>query len=376
MNESESITPLEPLRIVHTESSCGWGGQELRILTESEGMIRRGHDVRIICPREAPIYEAARHRQIPVEALSIERRKLQGLGAARRWLRANRVDVVNTHSSTDSWLFSIAARLAGRRLPVVRTRHISAPVARDPATRWLYVHGAHQVVTCGERMRQTLVVDSRLPAGHMVSIPTGIDTDRFAPGDRETARHRLGLPVDRILVGIVATLRSWKGHKYLVEAFLQLAAPNTSLLIVGDGPIRGRIEEQIAALDLTDRVILPGNQIDVVPWLQALDIFALPSYANEGVPQALLQAMACELPVVTTPVGSIEEAVTHEMTGLLVPPQNAQALVDALKVLIDDESLRRRLGVAGRRQVLARFGLDHMLDCMEDVFRKVISKAA
>jgi len=210
----------------------------------------------------------------------------------------------------------------------------------------------------------------------MVSIPTGIDTDRFAPGDRETARHRLGLPVDRILVGIVATLRSWKGHKYLVEAFLQLAAPNTSLLIVGDGPIRGRIEEQIAALDLTDRVILPGNQIDVVPWLQALDIFALPSYANEGVPQALLQAMACELPVVTTPVGSIEEAVTHEMTGLLVPPQNAQALVDALKVLIDDESLRRRLGVAGRRQVLARFGLDHMLDCMEDVFRKVISKAA
>jgi glycosyltransferase involved in cell wall biosynthesis len=286
------------------------------------------------------------------------------------------VDVVNTHSSTDSWLFSVAAKFAGRRLPVVRTRHISAPVARDPATRWLYVHGAHQVVTCGERMRQALVVDSRLPSDHLVSIPTGIDTHRFAPGDRERVRESLGLPADRILIGIVATLRSWKGHEYLIEAFHQLADPNTLLLIVGGGPQHENLQEQIAALDLTDRVIMPGNQTDVVSWLQALDIFALPSYANEGVPQALLQALACELPVVTTPVGSIEEAVMQEMTGLLVPPKDAHALAEALKVLINDESLRRRFGVTGRQHVLARFGLDHMLACMEDVFRNVMSRGA
>ncbi len=364
------------LRIAHTESSCGWGGQELRILTESEGMIRRGHDVRIVCPQEAPIYEAAVRRQIPVEALPIERRKLRGLKAARRWLRANHVDIVNTHSSTDSWLFSIAARFTGRRLPVVRTRHIGAPVPRNTPTRWLYVHGAHQVITCGERMRQAMIEDNRFPAQQVVSIPTGIDTDRFVPGDRGAARHRLGLPTDRILIGIVAALRGAKGHQYLADAIRRLNRSHVEMLIVGDGLAREWIEGQIQELQMTDRVRMVGHQEDVVPWLQAMDIFALPTWAIEGVPQSIMQAMGCQLPVVSTNVGSIEDAVTHEVNGLLVPPQDVPALTEALKTLIEDESLRHRFGIAGRRQVLAQFGLDHMLDRMEDVFRQVLSKAA
>ncbi len=155
------------LRIVHSENSCGWGGQELRILGESRGLLDRGHDVRLLCPREAPIYDAAIERRIPVEALPIKKRTFKALLAVRRWLKANPVDVINTHSSTDSWLFSVAARTIGRRIPVVRTRHIGAPVHRDLATRWLYTRGASHVVTCGGRMRQALIQDNRFP-----SVPT------------------------------------------------------------------------------------------------------------------------------------------------------------------------------------------------------------
>jgi len=363
------------LRIVHSESSCGWGGQELRILVESEGLLRRGHDVRLVCPAEAPICEAARRRGVPVAPLPIARRNLAALRAVRRWLKAHRADVINTHSSTDSWLVSVAAKLLGPRTPVVRTRHIAAGVRRGPLSRWLYTRGANVVVTTGGTTRRALIEHNRFPAEQIVSIPTGVDTDYFVPGDRLAARRRLGLPGDKTLVGIVATLRSWKGHRYLVEAFARLADEDALLAIVGGGPQRENLERQIADLGIPPRVLMPGNQEDVLPWLHALDLFALPSYANEGVPQALLQALSCELPVVTTPVGSIEEAVVAGRTGLLVPPEDPAALAEALRRLVADEALRRRLGSEGRRVVVERFGIESMLDRMEALFRRVAAAA-
>ena len=188
------------------------------------------------------------------------------------------------------------------------------------------------------------------------------------PGSQREARAKLGLPLDGKLVGIIATLRSWKGHRYLIEALVQLADRDTRLLIVGGGPQQEALQAQVTALNLGDRVVMPGNQRDVLPWLQALDIFALPSYANEGVPQAILQAMLCGLPVISTPVGSIQEAVQHQRTGLIVSTHNTDELRQALEHLLADPVLCHTLGQAAREAALAKFGLDAMLDKMETVF--------
>jgi glycosyltransferase involved in cell wall biosynthesis len=118
---------------------------------------------------------------------------------------------------------------------------------------------------------------------------------------------------------------------------------------------------------------MPGNQRDVLPWLQAMDIFVLPSYANEGVPQAIMQAMLCGLPVISTPVGSIGEIITHGSTGVLVPPKDTDSLLRALEDLAADASLQNRLGTEARRFALAHFGLDPMLDSMEKVFAGAIA---
>jgi len=367
--------PAGPLRIVHSESSCGWGGQEIRILTESQGLLRRGHDVRIVCPREAPICEAAGRRGIPVEALPIQRRNVRGLRAVRRWLKSNEFDVINTHSSTDSWLFAVAARFFGPEAAIVRTRHISVTVARDPFTRWLYTRGANMIVTTGERLRKALIDHNGFRGDRLLSVPTGIDTDHFVPGDKQHARRKLGLPADKTIVGVVATLRNGKGHGYLLDAIRRLGRDDVHVLIVGHGPMRPQIDDQIARLGLNDRVALPGNQEDVAPWLQAMDVFTLPSHANEGVPQSIMQAMSCGLPVVATPVGSIEEAVAHNQTGLIVPAEDSHALAEALKTLIDHQPLCRRFGSEGRRVAVARFGLNRMLDCMEELFQRVVADA-
>jgi len=225
----------------------------------------------------------------------------------------------------------------------------------------------------GESLRRKLIETNGFPAGQITSVPTGIDTQRFAPGEQSDARRALGLPPNAILIGIVATLRSWKGHRFLLDAFAGLARPDCFLVIVGDGPQRANLESQIARLNIGDRVRMAGNQPDVLPWLHALDLFALPSYANEGVPQALVQAMLCGLACVTTDVGSIGEAAVHEQTALLVAPQDADALRRALLRLVEAPGLRSALGAAARLHCESRFGFEHMLDRMQWIFRNAIA---
>jgi len=172
------------------------------------------------------------------------------------------------------------------------------------------------------------------------------------------------------LVGIVATLRSWKGHRYLVEAMTLLAHREAQLVIVGDGPQRESIEAQIVELGLGHRVRLVGNQNDTAPWLRAMDVFALPSYANEGVPQALAQAMLIGVPCVTTDAGSIGELAIHDGTALVVAKQNAVALAAGIDRLLGNAALGARLAWSAQERVHSKFDLNTMLDQMENVFRR------
>ena len=355
------------MKIVHTESSLGWGGQEIRILAESQGLIRRGHAVTLLCAPQARICAEAANWGVPAVALPIEKKRLRGVRAVMDWFRENPCDVACTHSSTDSWLVALALRVLGRPCRMVRMRHISAPVPRGPLSRWLYMRAAERVVTTGEALRRSLIEANGFDAARIESVPTGIDAGRFRPGERRASRARFGLPQERTLVGIVATLRSWKGHLDLLEATTQLPE-SIELVIVGDGPMRGVIEETIAKLGLSGRVHMQGEQADVLPWLRALDIFALPSYANEGVPQALVQAMLVELPCVTTAVGGIPELAEHERTALIVPPRDPRALAAALERLAANEGLRRELGEAARKHCVEGYSYSRMLERMEAIY--------
>jgi glycosyltransferase involved in cell wall biosynthesis len=360
---------MTTLRIIHTESSCGWGGQELRIIVESEGMLARGHEVCVVAPPESRIFAETRRRGIPAHGAPIARKGMRGLWALRRVLSERGADVVNSHSSTDSWLAAVALRTLSGGPRLVRTRHISTPIPGHALNRWLYHSATSRVVTTGERLREQVMRETGLDATRVSSVPTGIDLERFAPGDRLTARARVGLPAGAFVIGIVATLRSWKGHRYLVEAVAGI--PGATLVIVGDGPGADNLRAQVNALGIESRVSMPGNQDDVVPWLRAFDVFALPSYANEGVPQAIMQAMACGVPVVSTSVGSIGELVRDDDTGLVVQPQDVAALRAALERLEADRGLRASLARRAREHVCVHFALDRMLERMEAVFLSV-----
>jgi len=368
------------MKILHTEASCGWGGQEIRILDEAAGMMERGHQLMLLCPAESRIYQEAARWGVPVQALPIARKNMAGFRAMRRWIKDHRPDIINTHSSTDSWLVALACRTLGNPPPVVRTRHISAAISDNLATRWLYRHAAARVVTTGERLRESLIRDNGYPAAHVISIPTGIDTQRFrVPSDLERiqARRQIGLQPTDFVIGIVATLRSWKGHRYLIEALSKLVTDNDQfpvrLVIVGDGPQRDALERQARSLNLAKHVAFAGHRTDVENWLHAFDLFVLPSYANEGVPQALMQAMLTGLCCVTTDIGSISEIAREDHTAIIVPPQDSDALAHTINSLRDKHALREQLGRAARLWCESHCGREAMLDDMEQVFRSVLA---
>ncbi len=345
-------------------------------MTEAAGMQARGHRVVVHGTHGSRIVAEAPRFGVTAVALPIGRKRPAGVVALRRALRAAPYDIVNTHSSTDTWLTAIALRLGRRTRPVlVRTRHVSVPVPNDAATRWLYRKATARLVTTGESLRETLIRDNGIDPARIDSIPTGIDGDLFAPGDRQVARASLGLPADAPLIGIVATLRSWKGHRYLVEALGKLADTRTLLVIIGDGPQRQALEAQVDALGLRGRVIFAGQRDDVAPWLRALDVFALPSYANEGVPQALLQAMFSGVACLTTDAGAIPEVARDGETAQIVAKEDVSGLAAGLNTLLADPALRARLSANARATVTARYGLAAMLDRMESVFRRALADA-
>ncbi len=365
------------LRILHTESSGGWGGQEIRILTEASGMIARGHQVSILACPDSNILKEARKLGIPTIELPIFKKKLSYLWAMRQFLKKNaqEFDVINTHSSTDAWLVALAGLFVKETTPVVRTRHISAPINQNLFTRWLYLRATNYIVITGEKLRQILHAENKYPLDHIVSIPTGIDLLRYHPGNCTTQRAKLGLP-ERPTLGIVATLRSWKGHSdlLLVWVKLQRRFVDWQLVICGDGPQREKLEKQTVELGIADTVHFIGNCEDIEEWFQAFNLFTLPSYANEGVPQVLMQAMASRLPVVSTSVGAIAEAVLDTKTGYLVAPRQLDKLEDRLACLMSDSSLREKMGDAGYEYALKHFSCELMLDAMTIAFKNVLKR--
>jgi glycosyltransferase involved in cell wall biosynthesis len=298
--------------------------------------------------------------------LPLTHRTLPSVLAVRRLLKEWRPDVINPHSSVDSWLVAIARLGRNPRLRVVRTRHLSANVPRNFASRWVYNSGADFVMTTGEAIVDALSADGFMPRSRLAAVPTGIDADVFKPGDKAVARASLALPRDKFLFGIAATLRSWKGHSYLLDALKLASDPRMHVVIVGDGPQQDNLEKQIAALGIAGQVTMAGRQNDIVPYMQAFDVFMLPSYANEGVPQALLQAMASGLPVIACPIGGIPECTRGLGSVTLVPPKDTTALAAAMKKAVlsrpDPAELARardRVIAEHSREVMYRKALRH-----------------
>jgi glycosyltransferase involved in cell wall biosynthesis len=371
MNTHRQASP-HPLRILHTEWSDGWGGQERRIISEMAGMARRGHHVVLATRPQCRIAAEAAKIGIPVLLLPMRNKAdLASIIPLARYLSREGIQVVNTHSGVDSWIGAFAAKLA-RTPALVRTRHLNIPLKRN----WVnFVHYmANRIVSCGQTMKSQLVEGCGFPPEQVISIPTGIDFARFTPArPRSQVRQELGIAEDEFAVLMVGVIRSVKRHEIALRAFQAFLEkhPAAQLLLAGDGPMRERMVELAAELGIAGKARFLGHREDVPDLMAAADLLLLTS-RSEGVPQAVTQALGLGLPVVATAVGGVPELIIHERTGLLVPPEDPHAAAEAMLRVADDAQLAARLGGAGRRHALAEFSLDAMLDNTEALLNALV----
>jgi glycosyltransferase involved in cell wall biosynthesis len=205
-------------------------------------------------------------------------------------------------------------------------------------------------VCVSERERESGLLARTCAADRTVVIPNAVEVSRAARRNRRTGD---GLP----LVVAVGRLKAPKDFLTLVRALGRLRPDSFEAMIVGDGPDRARLEDEIESLGLAGHVRLAGERRDVPELLAGADVFALPS-ASEGMPVSVLEAMAAGLPVVASRVGGVPEQVADGETGLLVRPGDPHELAAALERLIGDRDLRRRLGAAGRARAEQAFDLE------------------
>lgn len=264
-------------------------------------------------------------------------------------------EVIHAHYS---YPHGFAAVLLGRALgrPVCVTAHgsdINLLIDRRllrPQLRWALAR-AGAVITVSEVLRER-VLSLGVDPGRVIVLRNGYDTESFRPRDRGETRERLGVDLNEKVVLCVSNLVPIKAPDNLVGALSLLPGEAPLCVFIGDGPMREALQAQVARLGLSGRVRFLGARPneEVALWMSAADLLCLPS-RSEGLPTVVAEALACGLPVVATDVGGTHEVVIHGRTGLLVPPDDPQALAEALGRLLGDEGLRRRMSEAALEEL-------------------------
>jgi glycosyltransferase involved in cell wall biosynthesis len=340
--------------ILHTESSVGFGGQEIRVLGETRWLLDHGWGALIACQPGSRLLNEAQAAGLPVAAIAMRSAlDVRAVLALGRLMKARGVRLVHTHSSIDSWVATPAAKSLG--LPVVRGRHVTIPVLRRRA---LVYRLADRIITSGEAVKR-MIAEVGVPADRIEAIAAGYDPARFhADVSGKAVRDEFGLtgPV----VGLVANLRGSKGHRYFLEAARLVLArlPATRFLVVGDGVAFDEVRGLVHELGLQSQVIMTGFRRDIPEVMAALDVLVLPSTRSEAVSQVILQALALGTPVVGTTVGGTPEVVRDGVTGRLVPPADVDALAAAILDVLHDLTSARAMARAGQALVRERYTVD------------------
>ena len=366
--------PPRPWRIVHSEASLGWGGQERRIFAELAGFRQRGSEVWLLAPQRSQIFREASAAGIPCRALPESRLSfVPTLIKTAVWLRRIRAEVVNPHSSRDGWVVGLAARLAGAPL-VIRSRHFDVPIGSPWLSRHAYVTLCDHVITTSPKVADDFRRIFRLPEDRVTALPTGVDLQEFSP---QGPRVEFQFPpaADGPQVGMVGIIRVAKGHSVLLEAARQLCDSGFPIrcVFVGDGPNRPAVERKVEELRLQDRVLFTGMRKDIPAVLRSLDLLALPSL-HEAVPQTGLQALAVQTPVVGSDVGGIPSIVRPGETGRLAPPGDAAAWARTIRAALIEKDVSRQLAERGRAMVEKQYSLGHMLDRLDGLYHRHLER--
>ncbi|MDI6774433.1 MAG: asparagine synthase (glutamine-hydrolyzing) [Verrucomicrobiota bacterium] len=390
---AESPAAGRSLRVCHVAPNLELGGMERMVCDLIEGLDKRGHVCQVFCTDAAgALFEKvrARARKYGTRKPGVFLDNLHVACDLAAFLRENGADIVHAHNHVAHLYAVLAAMFTGK--PVVVTLHGQGyyDTRKVRFMRRLLMARTSRAVTVSRDIRERFIRLGVAPARKLGVIANGVSAERFAaargPNSRFAARARLGIPAGVFVVGSIGRLAPEKNYPLLARAFAGLGkkpmgsgsvgsdesvGSDGILLLIGDGTERRKIEALADALGIRDRVLLPGAQDDVVPWLACMDVFCLSS-VTEGTSLTLLEAAAAGLPLVATDVGGNAEIIEDGFGGFLAASGDEAALSAALARLRDEPGLRARMGDEARRIVTRDYSLAAMIDLYESLYHEAL----
>lgn len=359
---------------MHVVEDLGIGGLERVVVTLCQSLDPERYERSVLCLRgTGPLAAELREggvRVIDVGGVAGTPDYLAFRKVARA-LREHRVDVLHTHNTLPLFDGFAASRLVGVRT-LVHTDH-----ARDFPDKRRYMvaervisHFLYRIAAVSEHTRDNLMRYEGISPRKIVTIPNGILESRYtAPVDVARKRRELDLPADAPVIGLGARLTPQKGVEYLLHAMVRLREriPRAMLLVAGTGEQEPQLRDMAAELGLGDAVRFLGARLDIPELLQVFDVYAMPS-VWEGLPMALLEAMAAGCPIVATEVGGIPTALTDDVSGALVPPRDPEALAERLARLLLSPETRARYADEARRVFRERYSAEAMTRRYEEMY--------
>jgi glycosyltransferase involved in cell wall biosynthesis len=369
----------KPLRVLGVDPELGFAGGETQVLGLTVGLLRDGHDAELACDPRGKLYERARGRGVECHPLSIRNALDFAAGMRlRNILSRSDYDVVHFHTSR---AHAMAPFARGRAGALIVTRRMDYRPNRLFAP-YLFNRAVDAVAAISGRVAESLS-EAGVTRDHIRIIPSGVDCEHFrpaTPAERDAARARLGIKREDFLVGTVGMLEERKGHRYLLEAIARInrsrgEASRIKCAIAGDGAMRDELESLAKDSGIATDILFLGMLADSRQLLDAIDVFVFPS-RKEGLGVALLEAMACGLPVIASRAGGVIDVVEDARNGVMVLPGAALPIVNAIEALANDAARRAEFGAAARPHIIDNFSIDAMTRKTIDLYRTCLARRA
>lgn len=381
---------MSRVRVLHFINSFAVGGTERHVINLLRAHDDSRFDASIGCLGQDRAFAAelagtaGRIADFPISRLYGPATWRQQLRLAAH-LRARRMQIVHSYGFYANCFAIPAARLAGVPAIVASIRDTGAGWTDNQKRfeRWI-LRMTDSIMTNADAVRELLAAQGCDP-DKITVIPNGIDIERFAAaGAKSSLRADFDIPADARLVGVIARIDAVKGLEYFVDAAGRVARshPDVRFVIVGHASQQPDDQEYLRMLrnrsrehGLEGRLVFTGNRTDVPGVLAELDISVLPSL-TEGLPNAVLEAMAAGTPVIATRVGGVPEIIEYGTTGLLVPPRDAEALAGAIARTLDQPDLAQEWAKRARQQVMSQYSRERMARRTEDHYLELLRRRA
>ncbi len=369
------------IHIMHLVLSLEVGGLENGIVNLINNMDNKRFKVSVCCLEKIGelsdrIDENRKHIFIVQKDGRMRIKDVRGLA---RLLKEQQVDILHTHSYGTLLRGFISARLAG--VPVIiHGEHgiLYTDKFRRVIAQKILLRMVDCTITVSKDLQSRIARDFNVKEKLFIPIINGVDFSKFNHRQGKSSisvREELGIDDKAVLIGSIGRLVDVKNYPLLINVINEFVIKGLDiyLIIVGDGPVKVKLQQGIKDYGLNDRVFLPGRKDNIPDYLSAFDIFVLTS-DFEGISNTILEAMACGVPVVATNVGGTPEIVDDGNTGLLVKPRNKNELFNSLKKLYDDPPLRQKMGESAINAIAEKFSLMRMVNEYENIYTQFYNK--